>query len=252
MNIEVEVTRQAQGKSSVEKSSETIIDQSKYQRQTPTEQEFLKVLVETLKQHGFALELSVQESLIIPLRRARASDEIKRQLTGVLRRYSSAKYCVRRPDIYSEKYGLVIEIDGNAHDFNGHCARRDQTREAEYATLGLSCYIIRHDDFYNSQSKQKILLEIVQLFKQEEARPTFIQAYQRRRKAISRARKQFSNEFSDGEKYLGRYDRRSPTRRCYAGFKGKLQWLGYRIKINQAKIKDAPLSSSEPTQISSP
>lgn len=211
-------------------SESAAVDQQADQSQTEAEKYFAPFLLNALAQAKLKGYLSVQELLAVPLKSNNAEEAVSKQLEQMRRRFASSRYSLRRADFALIKYGVVIEIDGSAHDSNQGCLDRDVTRDAEYASLGFVVLVIPNDEVYDSGARGKALIRVVDLARLEQNRPDFRQRWQKRRQAISRARKGLSA--SDPSLDLGQYQRRQSLQYCVGQLKGTPQWSGHRIRLS--------------------
>jgi hypothetical protein len=88
-------------------------DHSKYERTTPSQERFNTALLQRLKSGGnYTGEILFNAKFAVPTNACRG-----------------ARYCIRAPDVAFLKHGLIVEIDGSAHDGNDKRCRRDNSRE---------------------------------------------------------------------------------------------------------------------------
>jgi hypothetical protein len=184
--------------------------------------------IKALDQSGFSGELAHQEILVIPLRKARRSPEIKRALLELPEQYKSARFVLRRPDFLCFKYGFVVEVDGSAHWRVSKRMLKDQTRHAEYKALGLDTFVIEHDWIFDPPRLRQFVDSIVRHIASQDSKPTFQKEYQLRRTTISRARKAFVESCGHSAK-IGYFTRKNPKQLHYPGLKpATSQYGGYR------------------------
>ena len=209
------------------------IDQRRRQTQTAAERALIESLLPNLILRGVSGEVSIQELLIVPLSRHKLLNEASQaQLKSLLRKHNSANFSLRQPDIYIERYGIVVEIDGIVHDLSDHRIRRDSTRDAEYALLGLHCLVVSNRQVYDPDMRGQLIRDILTFIEQEKARPDFIQRYQRRRTAISRARSAYRK--TGPSINAGAFNRGNvPLQPVLEAFKGRPAWGGLRVNLAQ-------------------
>lgn len=205
------------------------LNHSRKQTPTKSEEAFLSSLLEHLRANRFSGAVSIQEFLICPLQKRGVDVAVTKQLKEIERRFQSAKFTIRRPDLLCIKYGFVVEVDGGVHDGSDSRVRRDNTRDAEYALLGLQVFVIANRQVYNPAAKNLVINEILTFIEQEAARPDFKQRYQRRRTAISRARKEYVAANSSLD--IGTFERKPSDRVEFPSGIGARQWGGYRFEM---------------------
>lgn len=141
-----------------------------------------------------------------------------------------------------EKYGLVIEVDGSAHDGCDNRVQRDVTREAEYALLGFHVIVVCNRQIYDPAAKALVLKEILEFIAKEQARPGQKQRYQTRRTALCRLRKTFLT--ANPTCNIGQFERKADKRVGVTdSLSGTRQWNGIRVQL-RAKTKKIAASGS--------
>lgn len=231
----VEVFYEAKQESTLYYPSIGLLEYQKRQSTTAAENVFKSALITALDQTNFRGEISHQETLVIPMRKAKRQPAIKNALLNLPAQFQDAKFVLRRPDFLCCKYGFVIEVDGSAHWQISNRIDRDQTRHAEYKALGLDTFVIEHDWIFDPSRLNMFIDSIVRHIANQESDPSFKQEYQTRRTTVSRARSAFITSCGSSAK-IGRFTRKNPKRLRYPNLKpATFQYDGYRYPFGKAK-----------------
>ncbi len=213
-----------------------VLDYTRLQSSTGAERIFMESLFAHLKAQNYSGEISVQEVLVIPLKKRGATQALQKQLMEIDQRYANATFSLRRPDFLSVKYGFVIEVDGSAHDSCDPRIRRDRTREAEYSLLGLQCFRIGNNQVYDADSRRNVIEDVLAFIVQEQAKANFTQAYQRRRTAISRARSKLLKAHPNID--VGTFERRPAKSLNLPNGVGTRQRGGIRYNLQREAVQN--------------
>lgn len=156
---------------------------------TAADKLFLKHLIERLRFEGaINCDVDFQQSVLIPL------NPIKDSYGGNVfgDDYKDLDWVVRRPDIAILKYGMVIEIDGSVHDRSDAKISRDNSREYEYAQLGLDVLRIDREQVFNARARKLVLDEVVGRIAALEGKPELLEkSRQNRRQKMCRVLKEY-------------------------------------------------------------
>lgn len=212
---------------------------------TPSENTIKTRIHRDLSNSGFVGHIAHQEFLVVPLSRAKkdkvAWKYIKQSIDQIPSRAIAHKFIVRRPDFLCVKYGFAIEVDGLSHLNFKSSLIKDESREAEYKTLGISLFTISNDQVYNSVELRYFINSICQFISDQINDPEFNKKYQLRRAVISRARKAYLNlDQRISKPDIGEYRKKNPIAKHYPTIAqiGAVQYSGIRYPIgNPRQIK---------------
>lgn len=216
-------------------SERKVLDFGRYQAPSPSENKLKTILFKHLLNTGFSGEISHQEVLPISTARVRKLPYFKEHQNSFSSQFTGSKNILRIPDFLCIKYGFVIEVDGLSHLGFAHRRQKDETRELEYKAMGLDIFVIENDDIYDPEKLSCFIKKVILYIKEKESRPDFEKDYQKRRTAISRARKSLRKDIALRQKLLlGKYNRKNPKPSNYPSIsqfpniKTTIQNGGYR------------------------
>lgn len=103
-------------------------------------------------------------------------------------RRGQRRFKVRAPDFLFIRHGVVVEIDGSAHDALRSRVQRDLTREYDWSRLGFVCLRLPDSIAYDLKELARALDDIIGLLRNSAADPRSTTLYQNRRQRLHRAR----------------------------------------------------------------
>jgi very-short-patch-repair endonuclease len=208
------------------------LNNAKYYEKTASERCLTGFLFNKLSAANFSGQIATQEFLVIPLSRVKQVPKTSNQLQALSGRFKNIKHTIRRPDFFCEKYGFAIEVDGSVHDNLDSCIHRDNTREAEYALLGIQLFVIQNYQISDDLARNRVLNEIIRFISTEEANPGFRKQYQTRRTAIHRAKKSYIA--TDDSIDIGTSTTKTKAS-SHSGRRISRQWGGQRFHFHPKK-----------------
>lgn len=211
------------------------VDYASEQEPTSAERRVLETLVRALKFAGISCDIGSQEFVAVPMNLRNSSEAVKKQLANVKKRFRWSKAVIRRPDISIQKHGVIIEIDGDVHDFCKKAIDSDLTRDAEYESLGCKLFAIRNEQVWDSEQLGRIIEQIKNYMLEEAATPGFQKRHAKRRKAFSRSRAYFKKLNPSAD--VGTYTHKRKGKTCFTGDKWTTQWLGQRISLRAQRMQ---------------
>lgn len=167
------------------------------QRVTAAEVSFREQLFKMLRAAGFTGIVGCQHYIVTPAKRKL---KIPKRINSKKYKEVDVEYAVLRPDIIFHQHGLVIEIDGNIHDRNEACSRRDAFRVSDYHKLGFTLWVIPNEDAMDYGTKIRLIKKIISYLKEVITVPNFKTISDRRRKIVNDYRRHYIDAIKAGKR----------------------------------------------------